>query len=182
MTRIPQIMSKDDLPAEHHATFDAITQSRGRIAGPFGILLNSPELAGRAAQLGHYLRFDSALSQDLRELAILITARSKNAQYEWAAHAPLARKAGARQEAIDAIAHRKDPGGLTDDEALIIRFGRELHDQHRVSDATFQAALDRFGKQGVTDLTALMGYYGLVACVLNTFEVPLGSDMEGLPE
>ena len=97
MTRIPQITSKDDLPAEHHATFDAITQSRGRVAGPFGILLNSPELAGRAAQLGHYLRFDSALSPDLRELAILITARSKNAQYEWAAHAPLALKAGARQ-------------------------------------------------------------------------------------
>lgn len=180
MARIPQITSKDALPADQQHVYDAITQSRGRIAGPFGILLNSPELAQRAAHLGAYLRFDSTLSPEVRELAILTTAREMDSQYEWTAHTPLAQRAGVRQDAIDAIGNRTAPQGLTDEEAMVVRFGQELFRQHKVSEPVFQAALQRFGKQGVTELTATMGYYGLVACVLNTFEVPLGSDMQPL--
>jgi 4-carboxymuconolactone decarboxylase len=180
MARIPQITSKDALPADQQHIYDAITQSRGRIAGPFGVLLNSPELAQRAAHLGHYLRFDSLLPPEIRELAILTTAREMDSQYEWTAHVPLARRAGVRQEAVDAIGRRTAPQGLTDDEALIVRFGQELFRQHKVSASAFDAALQRFGKQGVTELTALLGYYSLVACILNTFEVPLDADMTPL--
>jgi 4-carboxymuconolactone decarboxylase len=180
MARIPQITTKADLPADKQVIFDTITQSRGRIAGPFGILLNSPDVASRVAHLGHYLRFDSVLPADIRELAIITTARQMDSQYEWTAHAPLALKAGVRQEAIDAVGKRTAPAGLTPDEAMVVRFGQELWQHHKVSDTTFQAALARFGKQGVTELTALIGYYGMVACVLNTFEVPLDPDMQPL--
>jgi 4-carboxymuconolactone decarboxylase len=180
MARIPQITSKADLPADKQSIFDAITQSRGRIVGPFGILLNSPEVAGRVAHLGHYLRFDSVLPADIRELAILTTARQMDSQYEWTAHVPLALQAGVRQEAIDAVGKRTAPAGLTPDEAMVVRFGQELWQQHQVSDTTFQSVLARFGKQGITELTTLMGYYSMVACVLNTFAVPLEPNVQPL--
>jgi 4-carboxymuconolactone decarboxylase len=63
---------------------------------------------------------------------------------------------------------------------MVVRFGQELWQQHQVSEPTFQTVLARFGKQGVTELTALIGYYGMVACVLSTFEVPLDPDVPPL--
>ena len=60
---------------------------------------------------------------------------------------------------------------MTDDERLVIRYGRELLRDKRVSEGTFSAARDRFGVQGVTELTATLGYYAMLACALNAFGV-----------
>jgi 4-carboxymuconolactone decarboxylase len=62
--------------------------------------------------------------------------------------------------------------GVAPAEAQGIGFTRELLMTNRVSEATFQSAADRFGLQGLVQLTALIGYYGMMACVLNAFEVP----------
>jgi 4-carboxymuconolactone decarboxylase len=62
MTRIPEITSKEQVPADKHAVVESIVGSRGRVSGPFAMLLHSPEVAGRAAHLGAYIRFDSILS------------------------------------------------------------------------------------------------------------------------
>ena len=181
MARIRQITTKDEVPADKHAIFDAIATSRGRVSGPFSVLLNSPEVAGRAAHLGAYIRFESTLSPADRELAIITTSREFDCGYEWSAHATLAKEAGVRDEAIDVVANRGDLGALTADEALIVRYGRELFRDHRVSDATFAAAKERFGEQGITELTATMGYYGMLACALNAFEVEPAPGTPALP-
>jgi len=165
--------------AAHH--FDSIASSRGRISGPFAVLLNSPEVAGRAAHLGAYIRFESTLDEDIKELAIITAAREFDCDYEWSAHVVLARNAGVRAEAIDAVANRGPLDSLTEDESLVIGYGRETFRNKRVSDATFDAAKERFGVQGVTELTATIGYYGMLACALNTFEVEPGPDAERLP-
>ncbi len=60
---------------------------------------------------------------------------------------------------------------MTDHERLVIRCGRELVHDKRVSDGTFGAARERFGVQGVTELTATRGYYATLACALNAFGV-----------
>ena len=181
MARITHITTKDQVPADKTHIFESIASSRGQVSGPFAVLLNSPEVAGRAAHLGTYLRFESTLDAIDRELAIITTSREFDCGYEWAAHARLAKEAGVRQEAIDVVANRGSLDSLTDDEALIIRYGRELFRDHRVSDATFDAAKAKFGDQGVTDLTATMGYYGMLACALNTFQVEPPPDSPKLP-
>ncbi|MBI4497221.1 MAG: carboxymuconolactone decarboxylase family protein [Chloroflexi bacterium] len=174
MPRVPAITRREDLPPEHQPRFDAIAQSRGgRIAGPFKVLLNSPEVAARAAHLGAYLRFESSLRPDLRELAILNAARENDCQYEFTAHVPLARQQGVREEAITAIAERRAPEGLTPEEAIITRYAQEIVRQRRVSEETFQAALAHLGTRGVTELTALLGYYTMLAFALNAFQVEL---------
>ena len=92
-------------------------------------------------------------------------------QYEWSAHAPMAQRAGVRDEAIDAVANKAPVGDLTEEEALIISYARELLGDNRVSEQTFYDARTRFGDQGVTELTATLGYYTMLACALNAFEV-----------
>ncbi len=182
MARIPLIEHKDALPVEHHAAFDLIAQSRGRVAGPFGVLLHSPEVARRAAHLGAYLRFESALSGVHRELAILATARAMDCRYEWAAHVPLAKKAGVRAEAIAAIRDRRATAGLDPDEAEVVGYVTELLRVHRVAEATVTALRQRFGTQGLVELTTTAGYYAMIASVLNAFDVQPESGAELLPE
>lgn len=181
MPRIPEINSREDLAEDKRHLFDAIAESRGVVRGPFSVLLNSPEMAGRIAHLGAYLRFESVLPPADRELAILVTSRELDCGYEWSAHIGLARQTGVREEAIDSAAHRRTPEQLTAEEALIVRYVQELLRNHRVSAETFAAVKSRYGNQGTTDLTATVGYYALLACALNAFEVEPLPDTPRLP-
>ena len=181
MPRVPRIQQRSDVPEEAAHHFDSIASSRGRVSGPFSVLLNSPEVAGRAAHLGSYIRFESTLDPAIKELAIITTSREFDCDYEWSAHVVLAREAGVRAEAIDAVANRGTVDSLEPDEALVIGYGREMFRNKRVADDTFDAAKERFGVQGVTELTATMGYYGMLACTLNTFEVEPAPNAERLP-
>ena len=181
MARLPQITSRDDVPSEYGHIFDAIAESRGRVSGPFSMLLHSPEVAGRTAHLGAYIRFESTLSPADRELAIITTSREFDCDFEWSAHEPLAREAGVRAEAVDAVANRAGVESLSEEEAVVVRYARELFRDHRVSDETFDAARSRLGDQGVTELTATLGYYAMLACALNAYEVEPAPGTPRLP-
>ena len=93
----------------------------------------------------------------------------------------MARQEGVRDVAIEVVASRGDLDSLSDEEAIVVSYGRELFRDHRVSAATFDKAKAKFGEQGVTELTATMGYYGMLACALNAFEVEPTSEMARLP-
>jgi 4-carboxymuconolactone decarboxylase len=168
--RLPLVERATATPAQREV-WDRVAQSRGRVAGPFAALLHSPELARRIAETGHYVRFEGPLAQADRELAIITVARALDCQYEWAAHAVLARKAGVREEAITAIREGKAPAGLTPEEAQVSGYAAALLRPHRVGDAEFKALQARFGLEGLVDLTATIGYYAMIACALNAFAV-----------
>ncbi len=181
MARIERIQKRDDLAAEHRPVWDAIAESRGHIVGPFTVLLHSPELAKRAAHLGAFVRFESALPQDVRELVIISVARAMDCRFEWAAHSALAKKAGVREEAIAAIRNRRAPEGLTKDEAAIVTYVTTLLREHRSDEATFEAVRARFGVKGTVELTATASYYTMIACVLNGFDVQPDPGADVLP-
>ena len=170
MPRLPEV-TRDQLSPADQAAYDAIAASRGSVRGPFAALMHSPDVAGRAAHVGTYVRFETTVPRLPLELAILAIARHWDAAYEWTAHEAQARDAGARDEAIAAIRDRKAPDGLTDDEALTVKFAMELLQDHKVSDATFNAVRDALGERGVTDLTVTVGYYSMISCVLNGMEM-----------
>ncbi len=179
--RVRYHTDRESVPEGHRHHYDDIAESRGGVRGPFAVLLNSPELAGRIGHLGAYVRFEGELPDADRELAILTTARAFDCAYEWAAHVPIAAEAGVSESAIDAVAESSPTDDLATGEAVVVEYGRELFGDHAVSDATFEAALDRFGESGVTELTGTMGYYAMIACVLNAFEVSPSSDRPQLP-
>jgi 4-carboxymuconolactone decarboxylase len=154
-------------PEQRAAAQEVIDGPRGALYGPFVPLIRSPELMGCAQRMGEYLRYRSAIGTRLSELAILITARQWSQQVEWAIHAPIALDAGIPQALIDAIAERRAPAALMQDEQAVYDFCMELHRDKRVSDASWNAALALFGEQGVTDLMGINGYYTFLAMVMN---------------
>jgi 4-carboxymuconolactone decarboxylase len=171
MARVPLVDSRAGLTPGQQEVWDRIAKSRGRVAGPFGVLLHSPEIARRTADLGSYIRFESALGPADRELAVLTAARAMDCAYEWGAHVPEAVKAGVRREAIEAIGERRAPAGLTPDEAQIVAYVTQLLGRHRVDEPTFAALRARLGLEALVELTATVGYYGMLACTLNAFDV-----------
>ena len=146
---------------------------RGGANGPFNVTLRSPEMGDLAQRLGAQLRFHSSLPNKLNELAIIMTARFWNAQYEWSAHKRNALKEGINPAIVDAIANGKRPTGMQPDEEAIYNFGSELLNNKDVSDASFKAVVDKFGERGAVDLTGVMGYYCFVSMMLNIDRYPL---------
>jgi 4-carboxymuconolactone decarboxylase len=169
-----EILERDQMSPRQREVADAIASGpRGALKGPFLPLIHNPELASRIQALGEHLRFGTGLPQHLVEIAILVTARRWSCDYEWAAHARIAREAGLRNDVIDAIAVRARPQRLEPDEALLLDFADETVWQGAPSDAAFDAVVARFGRATVLDLLAVCGYYTMLAFVLNAARLPL---------
>ena len=176
MARLSSV-TREQLKPEDQKHYDEIAGSRGSIRGPYGILLHSPDLAARVASTGAYVRFDFDMPNSLKEVVILATARELRNQYEFTAHARLARQAGVSEDTIRAIAQGTAPQGLSGEEDLLVRYTHELLRDRKISDATFNAAKSKYGDQGLVELTALIGHYLLVGQILTAFEVDLAPGM-----
>jgi len=144
-----------------------------RFGGPFVPLLRSPEMLSRARNVGDYVRFNSALPPRLSEFVILITARHWTQQYEWAVHAPIAEREGLSAEIIAALSDGRRPDRMSEDEAAVYDFCMELLRTRGVSDATYTQAVSIFEEKGVVDTIGIMGYYSLLAMLMNTARTPL---------
>lgn len=167
-------LTRDQLKPADQQYYDAIAGSRGgSVRGPYGVLLHSPDLATRVANTGTYVRFDLDLPEALKELIIITTAREIMSQYEFVAHARLARQAGLAESTIQAIAKGTAPQGLVGEEAVLVRFVQELLRNHKISDAAFNAVQQRYGTQKTVEITTLIGHYMLVGQILLAFEVDL---------
>ena len=172
MDRMPPIPDEALTPAQRAAAEELASGPRGKLAGPFIPLLRSPALMARVQKLGEYLRFESALPDRIKELAILVTARHWDQPYEWSFHLPLAQKAGVSREAAEAIAEGRRPAGLTAADAAAHDLLAELLATGQVGDDAYAAALAAFGEAGVVELIAFGGYYGLLAMVMNAAGTP----------
>jgi 4-carboxymuconolactone decarboxylase len=171
MARIATIEKKEDLAPTDQKVYDAIAQSRGVVGGPWLVMLHSPELTQRTQHLGSYVRFDSSLDHKVVEFTALVAARELDCKHEWAAHINHGQKAGIPMETIRAVYEKKGAESFSSEDAQIVSFVREMLQKRRVSEATFQAIYGRFGEKGMVELTATIGYYAMLACTLNTFDV-----------
>ena len=128
--------------------------------------------------MGGYVRFESSLDHKLIELTALATARELECKHEWNAHVSHAQKAGIAIETIRAIHQKKGPEHFSSEDAQIISYVQELLRTHRASEATFQALYGRLGEKGLVELTATVGYYAMVACTLNAFDLVTATGAE----
>ena len=180
MPRIAPITAKSDLPAEHHAASDAVVKVFGSIPGPFTMLLHSPVLAERLISLVTFFRDECIIEAKLRLVAILTAIREREAEYVWAAQVAHARRNGIREEVIDLIRAKGDPGKLSAEEREIVTYTRQLLRTNRVDQATFAALKNRYGAQWMVELTTAMNFYGIVAGIANAFEVQAPPDGDKL--
>ncbi len=169
----------EQMNPEQRRVHDRIVSGRrGRIQGPLRAALHNADLADRWQALGELLRYHTTLPPRLSELAILVTGRACQSPFEWYAHRLEAEKVGIEPQIIEAILAERWPDGLSPDDAAVLRYASELNEFNSVSDACHADAVARFGERTVVELTALVGYYTMVAMTLNAHEIPLPEGVE----
>src|SRR6266446_5945903 len=179
MARLTPITSKDQVAAKDHTIVDAIVGSRGALQGPFSMFLHCPELAGRLAHLGAFVRFEGSLDMRVRVLAAMTVARELEAVYVWGAQTGGARRQDVPESTITAIRENHSRGVPAED-AQIIDFTRALLRKHRADDAMFKAMQARFGNDQLIQLTTAIGYYSLLAMTVNACELEPATGAEVL--
>ncbi len=181
MARLTPITSKDQVDAKDHAIVDAIVESRGALQGPFTMFLHCPELSGRLAHLGAFVRFEGSLDMRVRVLAAMVTAREFDAVYVWGAQTGSARRQGVPESTITAI-REEHTTGIPPEDAQIVEFTQQLLQNHRVDDATMQAMQARFDNEELIQLTGAIGYYSMLAMTVNACELEAAPGAEVLQD
>jgi 4-carboxymuconolactone decarboxylase len=181
MPRVAPITGKSDVAAEHHAVVDGVLKIFGNVRGPFSMLLHSPKLAERILPLVTFFRDESVVENRLRSIAILTATREREAAYVWAAQVAAARRNGLADEVIDLLRAKGDPGKLPADEREIVIYVQQLVRANRVDQAAFDALHKRYGTQWLVELTAVANYFGILAGIVNAFEVAAPPDGDKLP-
>jgi 4-carboxymuconolactone decarboxylase len=174
--RLPAIPD-DKLTPEQRALIEAIRSGpRGQatqMRGPFAVFLHAPAYGELAQQLGGFCRLKTSVPPRLSEFAILVTAKLWRAQYEWHAHVPHAERAGVTPATIKALRAGRLPKSAPKDERIVYDFIKELYDRKRVSDKTYGRLHALLGDQGTVELVGVLGYYVMIAMLLDVFRMPV---------
>jgi 4-carboxymuconolactone decarboxylase len=178
--RLPSIPD-DQLTDRQKELMEAIRSGpRGRVSqgGPFGVYLHAPEFGDLTQKLGAHCRYKTAIEPRLSEFVILCTARQWRAQYEWHAHAHIAEQAGVAPETIRDLKAGRAPKKAKKDERAIYDFIQELYKTRRVSDRNYKRVRTFLSDAAMVELVGVLGYYAMVAMMLDVFRVPLPEGAE----
>ena len=177
LSRLP-VLQRSDLDDEGKALYDEIIgrDKPAPTSGPVAVSLYSPKIAKPWNDLNGFLRYNGKLSPRHTEVAILVATREIEQQYEYSAHEPAALRFGAPQAVIDTIKYNREPEGLSPEETLIIKLGRQLMREHKVDSDLFAEAVRLFGRTGTVELVTVMGDYVMVGMVLTAIDQQLPKD------
>jgi 4-carboxymuconolactone decarboxylase len=181
MSRVPDL-APADMTSEQRRIHDEIASKRhGNVRGPFAIWLRTPAIADRANQFGNAIRVAGKLDKRLFELMVLIVARHWSAQYEWFAHQDQALKEGVSPAVVEAIRHGGRPDFSRADEQLIYDLVSELNARKVLGRATYERGVGHFGLDLFIELVTAIGFYTMVAMMLNAFDAPVPGGGRPLP-
>jgi 4-carboxymuconolactone decarboxylase len=180
VSRLPDLR-RDQLDPAGQEVFDQVVGSRGSqvvtgaggLAGPFNAFVHAPDVGRHLSALGAALRFGTSIDRRLTELAIITVGSRWKAEFEWWAHARMAREQGVPDAVVDAIGRGDDPPFAAGDERIVYAVARELTVGGQLSQDSYSAAHGLLGDTGLVELIALCGYYTLISYLLNAFEVPV---------
>ena len=179
LSRLPPLQ-RDSLDAEGKRVWDLIGGGRGMPkTGPAPVSMYSPITAEPIHVLNQNLRKTVAGSRYF-ELSALLAAREFDQQYEWSAHEPAGLRQGLEQSVIDVVKYNRDVKGLGDKDATLIRFGRTLYREHRVSSELWQKMIGHFGRQHTVQLMMIMGDYFRVGFMMNAVDQHLPPERKPL--
>ena len=180
MSRLPDL-PRDQLDPAGQAVWDLVVGTRGGqlvtsaggLAGPFNAFVHAPDVGRHLASLGAALRFGTSIERRLTEVAIITVGSRWKAEFEWWAHARMAREQGVPEAVVDAIGRGDDPPFTADDERIVYGVTRELTLSGQLSQESYTSAHGLLGDAGLVELVSLCGYYTLISYLLNAFAVPV---------
>ena len=174
LSRLPPVTAQD-LDEEGQRLLTARTNfSPG--PGPTHITIYSP----RERDLGIPSGESSPVGPRYFQLAVLITAREIDQQYEWSAHEPAGLRQGLEQLVIDVVKFDREVTGLSDKDATLVSFGRALFREHRVSSELWRKMVTHFGRQHTVQIMEIMGEYFRVGLMLNAVDQHLPPERKAL--
>jgi 4-carboxymuconolactone decarboxylase len=194
--RIPKLPPAE-LDDEQRALYDAIAGGRraqgpqlfrlsdadGCLEGPFNAFLLQPRLGSALQALGAAVRYETALDDRSREIAILVVAAHWRSGFERYAHEAVGRAAGLTDAELAAIRDGRlgpptgsgppaQPGAFIGREAVVARAAAALAARGDLDDAEYREAAAELGADGLFELLTLVGYYTTLALQLRVFRVP----------
>ena len=167
MARIPY-PNLEDLPEKVRVSAEKLP--------PLNIMkmfLNAPTNAIPLLAFGQSILTKQELDDHLRELAILRVAHLTGANYEWTQHVPLAKETGVTDAQVEAIPQGAGSDAFNEVEKKVIRFTDEVTQDVKASAETFAALEKDLGPRQMVELALAIGFYGMVARVMESFEVEL---------
>lgn len=175
MARVPYV-SEDTAANDPQLKdlYDDAAGRRGSVLNLYKAIANQPGALRAHLAMSRYVRDDSSLPPDLRELAILVTGFALDSEYEQEHHLAAARRAGVDEAKLAAFPDWRLSPHFSPEEIDVLEFADEIARNRTVSDRYYQAIVDRFGTAGAIDLTVTCGFYHYCAVVLGT----LGVEME----
>ena len=179
-SRLPYLRY-DELEVRGQEVWDGVAGSRGGelinaeggLIGPFNAFVHAPGVGRHLSALGGRLRFRTSIERRLSELAIITVGAAWKAEFEWWAHARMAREHGVPAAVVDAIGRGEDPQLAADVEQVVYAVARALTSTGQLGQDTYDAAQRLLGDEGMVELVSLCGYYTLISYLLNAFDVPL---------
>lgn len=181
-------LTPDALDHEQRGVYDAIvggerskaaqhfplTAHDGTLNGPFGIMLHSPTVGAALAELGSALRFRTNLTPRCREIAILQVAHATGSEFEWWAHARIAKAVGITDEELMSLS----VGAFVSDDAIegaVAELSANLLTSSVVTDAEYEQVSSVLTAEQIVDVTVLVGYYRTLAQLMTVFDVGVPS-------
>ena len=180
LSRLPPVQ-RAELDPEGQRIYDALAGA-GKVltrTGPSAVTMHSPKAAEHIYGLNQVLRKTVAGSKYF-ELAALVAAREFDQQYEWSAHEPAGLKAGLEQSTIDALKFNRDLKGVPDKDATVIRLGRAIFRDHKVSPELWASMEKHFGRQGAVEVTLIMADYAMAGFILTAVDQQLPPERKPL--
>jgi len=180
LSRLPPL-TRGELDAEGQRIWDYLVGVNGTMpkTGPAPVTIYSPKAAEPIQALNQYLR-RSVVGPRYFELSALVASREFDQQYEWSGHEPAAVRAGLEQSIIDVVKYNRDLSGVPEKDATVIRLGRALFRDHKVSSDLWAKTVEHFGRQGAIEVTTIMADYAMVGFLLTAVDQQLPPDRKPL--
>jgi 4-carboxymuconolactone decarboxylase len=184
LARLPYIQ-RQDTDATSQRLFDIFVRNSNsptdQLTGPLAFAAYNPAVATALLDLHDGAVGKSVLDAHVRELAILVACRETNYDLEWNAHLTAALNAGVDQSVVDIVKNNAQIAGISEADAAVIRFGRELLRDREMSSETFAKARELYGDKGAMDLVAVMMTYAVSGFYAIAVDEHLPADQPRLP-
>jgi 4-carboxymuconolactone decarboxylase len=145
----------------------------------FATLAHHPALLRRWLVFATHVLAKNTLSPRDRELLILRVGVRCDSKYEFGQHHVIAQRSDITVDEIERVKAGPDDPAWSAFDAAIIRAADELHDDSRISDATWAVLAERYSTEQLLDVVFTVGQYHLVSMALNSCGVELD---EGIPD
>ncbi|QDQ90619.1 carboxymuconolactone decarboxylase family protein [Rhodococcus sp. WB9] len=156
----------------------ALRDDEGRLNGPFGLMLHVPGLGSALQELGSAVRYRTAMTARIREIAILTVAAATESEFERYAHERVGHAAGLSAEETTALRSGEFRSEDTTEQAAYDVCRRLLAGAGTLGDEDFRRFEAGLGHSALLELVVLVGYYRTPSQMMNVFGVGAPAGLE----